>query len=29
MTDAMMGFTAATGGATNYHDIDDFEIACP
>jgi large repetitive protein len=29
MTEAMMGFTAGTGSLTNYHDVDDVEIACP
>ncbi len=29
MTDAMMGFTAASGGSTNYHDVDDVAFACP
>jgi hypothetical protein len=29
MTEAMMGFTAGTGSLTNYHDVDDVEMACP
>ena len=29
LSEAMVGFTAATGGSTNYHDIDDVSFACP
>ena len=25
----LIGFTAATGGSTNYHLIDDVEVGCP